>query len=303
MFCKKPYYQFVPYRLLKRVQSSVHMRLNDKSLIMPTCRIGSLTCLLWQPGWKTELIRWLLPRKKGAFVDVGAHVGTTLLDFLATQQRGRYIGFEPTPDCIDFLRYILRINRLNNCIIVPAGLFNSNKVLPLYLNPDHPLDSGATLIENLRPGRPVEMQYVPCYRFDDIREAIEIQAISLVKIDVEGGELEVLEGMRTSLAEYRPFVICEVLYADHKANLDSCARRTKALMKLLTDAGYVTFKIQKKSIHGNMDTLIRISSFPVTWYTEENGNECDYLFVPEEEVASIVHSSTYFISEMSANIF
>jgi hypothetical protein len=49
----------------------------------------------------------------------------------------------------------------------------------------------------------------------------EIEAPTVVKIDVEGAEVAVLEGMRRVLAEHRPVVICE-LHGTHAAFVELC---------------------------------------------------------------------------------
>ncbi len=293
MFFGKPYYQFIPYHLLKLIKHSVQIRLNETLLTVPTRGIGSLTYLHYYPNWQTEVIKWLLPYNEGVFIDIGANLGQTLLSFLAAQpqQEVKYIGFEPNPKCVDFLRHIIRINQLNNCIVVPIGLSNSTTLFTLYLKPDISTDTGASIINDLRPSIPTyETQLIPCYCFDSIGKEVDIHAISLVKIDVEGAELEVLKGIRNSLMEYKPFLICEVLYADYKADLDNYARRMKFLMELLFDIRYLTFRICKKDINKNIEKLIRINSFPVKKWTYQNCEECDYLLIPEEKVAAITHS-------------
>jgi hypothetical protein len=51
---------------------------------------------------------------------------------------------------------------------------------------------------------------VPMVAIDDLVESGSIRPPSLVKIDVEGAELEVIEGMRRTLLKHRPVVLCEM---------------------------------------------------------------------------------------------
>jgi FkbM family methyltransferase len=288
---KNFYYYRTLHKLRKFIQPRVSIKLGHKTIIVPTDNVEeSITLYHWQPTWKTEIIRKLLPLKVGDFIDIGANIGQTLFDFLAVQHQCQYIGFEPNLRCMNQLQKILHHNQLDNCTIVPIGLSNSNNILTLYLNYGLPIDSAATTIDNLRPGRNFETHFIPCYCFDDIRETLGIQAISLVKIDVEGAELAVLEGMRNSLIEFKPLVICEVLYADSQANLEDYSQHIKELMALLIDIKYSVFRICKVNDAGNVEKIARISSFPVKLWTEQNANECDYLFVPEDEIDKIAHS-------------
>ena len=94
----RPYYQRVPYRLLRLVQSEVKLRLGARTVDVPTTPIESLAFLYWEPSWKAEIIRAVLAKRPGVFLDVGANVGTTLLDYLACDHPpASYVGFEPNP--------------------------------------------------------------------------------------------------------------------------------------------------------------------------------------------------------------
>ena len=55
-------------------------------------------------------------------------------------------------------------------------------------------------------GITVEMQ-----RGDDLLESLGLDRLDLVKIDVASMEVDVLAGLRQSLARHRPAVICEVV--------------------------------------------------------------------------------------------
>ncbi|MDH8249875.1 FkbM family methyltransferase, partial [Klebsiella pneumoniae] len=69
-----------------------------------------------------------------------------------------------------------------------------------------------------------------CYRFDDIRAALQIGKIGLLKIDVEGAELPVLRGMEASIVKDRPWILCEVLHRDFRAEASDHQLRLDALM-------------------------------------------------------------------------
>lgn len=284
---RKSYYKLIPYYLsLKLIKPGMRIQLNQTSITVPIGSKIGLDHLEYSPSWITKLIQVFLSNKEGTFIDIGANTGQTLLDFLAAgcQKEVKYFGFEPNPKCINFLGDFIRVNQLDNCSVVPVGLSDSTTVLPLYFSSDNSIDTAASIL-SIKPWR-TDKQFIPCYCFDSIREIIGIHAISLIKIDVEGAELQVLKGMRNSLMEYRPFVICEVLYADHIDDWDDYVQRRVVLMELLFDLGYITFQLQK--IDNKIKELVSINSFPVKRWSYENAAECDYLFVPKEKAAEMV---------------
>lgn len=277
--------------LQKSVQKMLEVRVQVNAgqvLVIPIEKFEDAEALhYWEPTWKTEIIKRLLPLSSGDFIDVGANTGQTLFDFLFTNHQGRYIGFEPNIKCLGCLRKIVNHNRLQNCSIVPVGLSDSNQMMTLYLHQGLSMDSSASTISTLRPGRNFDTQFIPCYRFDTVRELIGIEKISLMKIDVEGAELAVLNGMKETLSKLRPFILCEVLHADSKVELDSHAQHLIRLMQLLEEARYTVFHLDKD--WHTFKTLVKIDAFPVKYWTEENAEECDYLFVPTEDVDVVYH--------------
>ena len=58
------------------------------------------------------------------------------------------------------------------------------------------------------------------YIGDDLLRTLAPNRISFIKIDVEGAELEVLQGLAKTLAEHRPIVLCEIVMvpAGHPAH-------------------------------------------------------------------------------------
>jgi hypothetical protein len=82
-----------------------------------------------------------------------------------------------------------------------------------------------------RPGERVRTIEVDVVRLDDV--VPPDARVAFVKIDVEGGELGVLEGARTLLARHRPVVVFE----HGLGGADHYGTRPEQVFDLLTDAG------------------------------------------------------------------
>ena len=127
------------------------------------------------------------------FVDVGANVG--LFSIVAGRRvgsRGKVLSFEPAPETMSALTATVRLNGLGSIVSLhqsAAGRKAGTAKLYVGQTCGHssllPLDESKETIE------------VPMVALDEV---IGDQKIDLIKIDVEGWELEALQGLRKTLA-------------------------------------------------------------------------------------------------------
>jgi FkbM family methyltransferase len=146
--------------------------------------------------WMSNLIVCLFkaePQIK-VFLDVGVNIGQTLLKLKAINRDIKYIGFEPNSDCCFYTRRLSEINCLPNVQIVPCALSDGHGLATLYS--DELGASDATIVKDLRDREYVlPSQHVVRFSFDELSPSLVGEERAIVKIDVEGGELEVLSGM------------------------------------------------------------------------------------------------------------
>lgn len=276
----------VPYRLRKFVDLKVRAKLNGVDMIIPAQLDDGVENAFWTRSWKTEIIERYVDPEQGAFIDVGANVGQTLLDLRLVKPNVTYVGFEPNVVCVNYLHQLIQLNRLRNCQIVPVGLAEKTSCRVFFRHAGAQADSRGSIIAELRPDRAFETDVVPCFRFDEVCKDLNLDKIGFIKIDVEGAELEALAGMQESIKKSRPFILCEVLFTDSKADLSVSAERNGQLMGLMTTAGYGVYQIIKSSDTHRVIELRRIDEFESTYWTVENRELCDYLFIPDEKRAA-----------------
>jgi FkbM family methyltransferase len=181
---------------LWRINPLLRVKIGEKNLLVPSVTYSISTD--WKPCWKTDLIGHFLKLIPGDFIDVGANIGQTLYDFYSLNHQGRYIGFEPDPNCASILQQVIGRNVLKSYSIIPVGLSDSNTIVPHYSR--GLWDPAASILA--RPGLKFDSIFVPIFRFDHIREALAISEIAVMKIDVEGAEQQVLAGMPETLARW-----------------------------------------------------------------------------------------------------
>ena len=147
----------------------------------------------------------------GVFVDVGANIG------LYTCQMARRLGdggavvaIEPVERTVALLRENIRLNQLTNVEVVQKAASRSSGTLPLFEPPtEGPASSGHVRVAD--PGGWRDVGSTPTIRLDEL---LGSRLVDSVKIDVEGHELEVLEGMGSLIDRCRPAVLCEAITPD-----------------------------------------------------------------------------------------
>lgn len=145
--------------------------------------------------------------------DVGANIGffTMLLSRLVGPQ-GRVYAFEPIPENLATLRHNVVLNGLSNVTIVEQALSSSTGTAEMFVSPwsaFHSLNvEGASKQSNHGPeaGQIV----VQTVTLDEFVKGEGVRAPDLLKVDVEGAELIVLEGARETLRARRPLLLCEL---------------------------------------------------------------------------------------------
>ena len=109
----------------------------------------------------------------------------------------------------------LRLNGMHSVLAEPIAIGAKSREQKFFR-----VVSGDSTRGGLRPpasSDSVAETSVATVRLDDYVERLALDRVDIVKLDVEGGELEVLEGASTVLAKFRPVFICEVLDATTQA--------------------------------------------------------------------------------------
>jgi len=154
-----------------------------------------------------ELLLQRLLRPGDIWIDVGANIG--LVSLIAAGRigaRGRGYAFEPNPDVYRRLVGHMSLNKISYLSCKNVALGSEPGVAKL----SRPVHSGqGSLVHSDDAGG--DRIDVPVVRGDDVL-SVSNKDIALVKIDVEGYELEVLKGMTRILRHKDTAVIVEVLH-------------------------------------------------------------------------------------------
>jgi FkbM family methyltransferase len=159
-----------------------------------------------------------LPRG-GVFFDIGANLGffSLLAAHHSGLEEGRVVAFEAAPDNAEAIRVNAALNRVPNIEVICAAVADRAGRGRLQIVDDQSWSKLVQFGEHPFTERVID---VKCVAIDELVSSGRVPPPTVVKIDVEGAELEVVAGMRETIAAHRPAIICE-LHDTHAAFADA----------------------------------------------------------------------------------
>lgn len=159
-----------------------------------------------EPPVQEGLRRTLAPG--AVFYDIGANVGFfSLLAAAIVGPTGRVIAFEPVIESAAAIRACAAINQFGSIDVHQSAVGAENDLVDLCVVDDA---AWSHLIARGRHPATRRIDRVAMVRIDDLIESSDLPPPAVIKIDVEGAELDVLAGMTETLTVHRPTVICEL---------------------------------------------------------------------------------------------
>jgi FkbM family methyltransferase len=196
---------------------------------------------IWDPE-ETDFLKSALHRGD-VFIDVGANIGYfTLLGANQVGPTGHVYALEPDPTHTIFLRWNIRSLENSSIVtVIEAAASNTAGSSILYRSPvnlgDHRLFP--TQDDVFDEGKVRESIPVKTVTIDEVIPADT--PVDLVKIDTQGFEVAVLEGMRQIIARHHPVILFEMWpYGLRKAGYEPAAPPS-----MLVEAGYRLYKLGK----------------------------------------------------------
>jgi FkbM family methyltransferase len=154
------------------------------------------------------MLRELMPNG-GTAVDVGANQG--FFAFAMSEVAGRVVAFEPNPDYALFARWMLRGRAEVHRLALSNRAGRATFHVPVA-------DDGTAM--HLAGSLKGDMPDFKTMRTYDVElrtlDSFALTGVSLIKIDVEGTERDVLDGARLTIVRDRPALVVELLSGAHQ---------------------------------------------------------------------------------------
>lgn len=271
------------FGLTQRIALKLTTQVGGRAFRVPVVQGLGVGNLEISESWMVEVFERLAPPRSGVFLDVGANIGQTLLKLRSRWTSTPWVGLEPNPACVQYLGHLITANEFRDCELVPVGLHTEAALMKLEFYAADGTDSSASLVANFRPGEKVYgHRLIPTLPFATIEPFVARSGVAFVKIDVEGGEKEVIETLRPVLQSSRPPVLMEILPVYKPENTQRLDRQ-RAIEQVFRELDYQLFRVEKSATDG-FTGLRRLAEIGV------HGNIAwsDYLAVPVERAAEVV---------------
>lgn len=218
---------------------------------------------------ETAFVQRIL-RREMTVLDIGANRGYyTMLASKKVGKGGRVMAFEPSPRDRRFLKANLLMNRCKNVIVEPIALGSESGEADLHIVQGY--STGCHCLRRPDTMHRVERVRVKVRTLDGYMEANGIQQADFVKMDIEGGELEVLKGATKLLTRQpRPVILCELF----EKRTRPWGYPASDIVQHLEKLGFRWFDLFEDG---------RLGSMPDKGFAED-GN---YVAVPEEQLCSL----------------
>lgn len=187
-------------------------------------------------------------RSGDTILDIGAHVGTFCIPLARRAgPTGQVCAFEPTPSTYELLLLNIELNGLAS-VIRPIDLAVSDRVGAFEVETPNVRNMGGSYL------RPSDEGIVSVALDDWVEVNLPERCVDVIKIDVEGMELLVLEGGRGVIERFSPSVYLEVdleTYSRYGADVDAISDALEGYRFFVNegDRNAATDKFQLKEIN------------------------------------------------------
>lgn len=181
-------------------------------------------------------------------VDIGAHVGVFSRRLAKLAPDSVVIAFEPQtlPRSVFTLAGFMRAPC--NILVMPFALGVESGLIDLSIPIKAKGGIGIGLAHvgddaDFHGRFEIKKELVPIVRLDDVMAQLDLGPVSLVKVDVEGGELNALKGATQLLASQKPAILCEIDGREHRFGSTS-----RELCEFLMEFGYQPRSIESDKV-------------------------------------------------------
>lgn len=221
---------------------------NGKKIQLHTNQTDYVSFLTFWEGLYEYEFMWIFEKiiaQCRGFLDIGANTGLFSLVAARSNPDCTVLAFEPSPDAYLYLEKNIQSNVLSKQIIPQSfAVSDREETLEFYKvhNPKYPdvpnLSGAASLVFMSSTSKKISVQTVNIDNF--ITKNYPDFIVDFVKIDAEGAEGHIIQGMIKTIQKDKPIITCEILLNDIGQNIQN----------ILKNEGYQFYlPVSKNALH------------------------------------------------------
>ncbi len=221
-----------PKDVISSIRGNIKMNLNISEYIQSTLYLFG--------HYELPLMKFIEKnvKEKQVVFDIGANVGFLTLTFSKqVKKNGKVFAFEPEPKNFKKLQENILLNDFENISLNNFAISSINDKLKLYLSDDNNFGTHSLVNERINSTNYVTVE---TKKLDNFVFQNNINKIDWIKIDVEGAEIDVINGAKKVMTEMKPNLIIEVISENMKKRGLSSILFKKMM---LDEFGYFPFLI------------------------------------------------------------
>jgi FkbM family methyltransferase len=206
-----------------------------------TVRFPAKWSRYYESDYEPETFKFFRKYLKPDFnvLDIGAHIG--LFSVLAARivaPGGKVFSFEPTPFTRSVLTEVIGLNGVSGAVEVRSEAVSNRSGTTIFYDTGDEISNANSLVHIDRGKTGIGVQLTSIDHFVEERGIIP----DCIKIDVEGAELDLLEGARKTFTNARPFARLGL----HPPQIKLNGQSLEDVWKILGEFGYeIEFKGNK----------------------------------------------------------
>jgi FkbM family methyltransferase len=170
-------------------------------------------------------IKHCMPKKGDIILDCGAHIGNcTILFSRLVGKTGTVIALEPFEGSFRTLKE--RTKKLKSKIIfINKTVWDKNTKIPLKVFNN---TVSCRIVDDNHSFTGPDIKMIDCITLDDIVAEINPERLDMIKMDIEGAEIEALKGAINTIAKYSP---CFAIASYHKRKNEKTCYKVEDFLK------------------------------------------------------------------------
>lgn len=162
-----------------------------------------------------------LAKSSNTVIDIGANTGIYTILTALSNPNCKLLAFEPHPNNYKRLTKNLEINQIKNVQAFQQAVGNQESFINFYIPDNEAISDTSSALESFSKSTykgQINWKSIDVAQtsLDSLCQKNQFDSIDLMKIDVEGYEINVFKGANEFFNKYKPIIFCEIFLNDEK---------------------------------------------------------------------------------------